>query len=462
MSNDLGTVLGRAVAELSPTGDPDQLVLSRVRRAVRRRRVQRHTVESVVGVAAAGVVGTAAWAGLRLTTPPPAVAPTQSATPPTASPSASAGPSVSPTETATASPTSWAQPSSVPVTPAVLTRATAGWVLSVYEPTYLVSTEDGGDEAVDTGPAVLYLVSPTGDRYRMFDAGPDRYWVVHWTAGEQRALVALMDDGPYRWLDLRTGALSLVDGVAADDDLVARDRRGHLVFQTGDGRLRSIAPDGTSTLVDVEGGSDPGAWRSLGPETDLVADSTSVVDVRTGRRLHFRSPEGSTTCEPLGLLPGSTVVLGCVVPGTGVVTYTAALAQTEDAAAATPAPLPYVLDGVAPGSVERGVLPFGDGRLVVRGTDLEGVPGVFVVDGSTVSQVWRASSMVETAYVDVSGSRILLTVDADDTPTYLAVYDDSTGATSVLMPLPPDPGGHGLGPGWWSRGMTSWVVATAG
>ena len=52
--NELGELLGQAAEELSPTETLDDLGLARVVRSVRRRRVQRHTMESVVGVAAAG------------------------------------------------------------------------------------------------------------------------------------------------------------------------------------------------------------------------------------------------------------------------------------------------------------------------------------------------------------------------------------------------------------------------
>ena len=117
--NELGELLGEAAEELSPTETLDDLGFARMVRSVRRRRVQRHTVESVVGVAAAGVVGTAAWAGLKYTAPAPADTP---------APSVSATPTESPAVLPV--PPTFGQVTAAPATAATIADARAGWVLA--------------------------------------------------------------------------------------------------------------------------------------------------------------------------------------------------------------------------------------------------------------------------------------------------------------------------------------------
>ncbi|GIG20692.1 hypothetical protein Cch01nite_14160 [Cellulomonas chitinilytica] len=459
MSTDLSIVLGHAVDELSSTVAPDELLLASLRRSVRRRRVQRHTVESVVGVAAAGVVGTAVWAGLRFDAPPPAVeptptvAPTPSATP---TPTASATPAVSPTATATETPSlgSWVQPSSVPVTAAILAGAEEGWVLAVYAPEYVRSTADGNDERIAVGRPVLYLVSPSGDRYRMFDVPRDVH-LVHWTAGERRALVSL-ESGPHRWLDLQTGQLSATGGPSDDDSWVGVDAAGRTIWQAPSGDVLALAADGTSAVPVLPVRADP-VSGTFSPDRRLVTTSFGAVDLEAGFERFWVPPVGSSTCRPAGWLSGSEAVIRCAdLAGVGSLYSVAFPAEPR----VSPWPQPLAFDGIAPGSVNQ-VVPLGDGRLVVQGTDAATQESVVVmVDGSAVSTVWRASLMVESAFVAVSGGTLVLVVDADDTPDWLAAYDDATGATTVLVPRPPDGEAPGVGAVWWQRGMTSWTVAT--
>jgi|GEM_PF-1681997 len=461
MTNDLSTVLGRAVDELSPTGAPDDLVLARILRGTRRRRVQRHTVESVVGVAAAGVVGTAAWAGLRFTAPPPAVTPTQSATPsPTASASASpsASPSVSPSGQPTTPPpvpASFGQPSSVPVTPAILAGAKAGWMLAMYAPMYDSSAVS---DVVASGQTVLYLVSPVGDFYRLFDVpegDQGSYWLIHWTAGQDRALVA-MPDTTYRWLDLRTGGLSPVDNVPAGHQFVGVDARGRTIWQAYDaaGTVRATAPDGTFT--DLVTGLAP-LSGPLSPGRDMVSSGSGIVDLGTDGARYFSTTNGS--CEPVGWLSESEIVIACTHPSTGRQLFSTTFTTAINWDAPVVPPVPLQFDGIAGDSVTA-VSPLDDGRLVVSGADAAtGDVGVWMVDGSTVSEVWRGSPL-QSIDTQVVGTTLFVRTSADDTPLEVIAYDLTTGSPTVMVPAPTESGvEYGLSVWWW-QGVTSTVVAT--
>lgn len=88
MSSELDALLARAAGEIEGSTSPlGGTALAQVRRRVHRRRVVRHVGESVAGVAAAGVVGTAVWLGSdRAPTPPASPAPTVTSPAPTADP----------------------------------------------------------------------------------------------------------------------------------------------------------------------------------------------------------------------------------------------------------------------------------------------------------------------------------------------------------------------------------------
>lgn len=458
MSNDLNAVLGRAIDELASRDDAGELLLAGLRRSVRRRRVQRHTVESVVGLAAVGVVGTAAWAGLRFTTPPPAVEPTPTVQPtptatstptPTGTPSLTPSPTPSTTTTPPV-PASFGQPSSVPVTPAVLRSAKVGWVLAVSAPQYL----HGEGDVVSAGPPVLFLVSPAGDRYKVLEMAHE-YWLVHWAAGQTHAIVQVAK-GPYRSLDLLTGELDPVAGITDDDQWVGVDSAGRTIWQNTAGRVLAVAPDGTSTVL---------AWTlvplggPLSPNHDLIGSGYGVFDLKAERKRFFQPPSNGASCSTLGWLSDAEVVIGCSESDGQYRTYSTPFTPDWDPVTSQPHPQPWQLDGIEPGSV-RWVEQLTDGRLVVVGTDQEGRSTVVVKDGSSVTTAWRAEWLAD-AHVEVAGTLVLLTLDTDDSADELLVYDAMTGTTTVLMPVPTDTGEeYGLGGIVWWSGVTSSVAGS--
>ncbi|WP_456845190.1 hypothetical protein, partial [Cellulomonas sp. P5_C6] len=259
MSADLRTLLGQAAEELSTDGPMDQLRAAGLRRIVRRRRAQRHTAESVAGVAAAGVVGAAAWFGVEHVSPPPPAhhpSPTVTSTP---SPSPSPSSTPSPTLVMTSSP---GLPPMAPLPDGLLEATTPGWVLAQSRPSY--GPQDGvSGEGTDVAD-VVYLVSPQGGRYRVLDrplsAG---LALLHWRAGEARALVLEYADGSRSsadsrpaWLDLRDGSTTPVEGVGALPELVTMTVDGTTVWRdavnadgTGGMQLLTIDADGTVKVL---------------------------------------------------------------------------------------------------------------------------------------------------------------------------------------------------------------------
>ena len=96
------------------------------------------------------------------------------------------------------------------MTDEILTSATEA-SLSLHIPIY---TMESGAEQQTVTTRSLYLLSPTGTRYKLLDL-PENPLIVnqltHWKAGEIRALVSTFTqdgDNDYAWLDLRTGELT--------------------------------------------------------------------------------------------------------------------------------------------------------------------------------------------------------------------------------------------------------------
>ena len=125
MSADLAQLLNRAAHELSTDGPLDAARATGLRRVVRRRRARRHAVESAVGVAAVGLVGSAAWLGAgRFAPAPPALGPSPSVSA-TPTPSRTAVESQAPSPTAVVPPPV-ATTSPPPASPAGITSAGIG------------------------------------------------------------------------------------------------------------------------------------------------------------------------------------------------------------------------------------------------------------------------------------------------------------------------------------------------
>ncbi|NUU19033.1 hypothetical protein HP550_17430 [Cellulomonas humilata] len=336
MSSELGTLLARAVDELSTDGPMDELRAAGLRRIVRRRRVERHSVESVAAVAAAGVVGTAAWFGLdRLSPPPPAHDPTPSVTA-TPTPTPSATPAPEPTTAPTLAPAVAGVPSAFVAPPDLLEQTGPGWMLASYRPRYVPTDRDDVEQADDQ---VLHLVSPDGAHYAVvtlpvdptvdilyWDAGAPRARVRQWTEDE-RLLMTLTPATSTGWLDLRTGTVTL-DGPDFNPT----------------GEFLAVLPDGTelwSENKDYDENIDedpnpgeeiyavaPGAqprllasdadWRyhlSLDPGAErfaiLDAEGVAITSVADGTQQHISLGRPAAECDLVSWLDRTGVLAAC-------------------------------------------------------------------------------------------------------------------------------------------------------
>ncbi|MGY4644385.1 hypothetical protein [Cellulomonas sp. URHB0016] len=490
MSTDLSTVLGRAVDELSPAGDPGDDVLAGILRGTRRRRARRHTVESVVGVAAAGVVGTAAWAGLRLTTPPPAVTPTHSATP-SASPTPAPSPSASPTPTAaTVAPDEIeGLPPTRALPPGLLATTTSGWVLTTYRSTW--ASADASETEHVVGHTVV-LVSPTGDRYRVVDLPPEQsVTLVRWAAGATTAVVLVHgvdEDGQgtgevtREVLDLTTGTLTpedfgdgvhagrgyppgylglTADGaelwtVATSTDAVTSD----VYRRTDDGAVEMVGGMGTVALLDPTG-------RRVVTEVWGSQDRLALIDVVHGGSTELDYGVPGMSCDVVGWAGTDSLLAVCTDPTTGddlwnrpnatlfrVDVADGSAHATELTHLADDGPVPQSWSGATPsdGGV---VFP-----MVERGEDACW-SGVSRWDGDALVPVQGAGSHQDNAFqVTAVGGVVHVQAASgcsDASPSELTAHDLTSGDSVPLAPEPaaPDDGGR------WISGLESWAVADA-
>ena len=443
--NELGELLGEAAEELSPTETLDDLGFARMVRSVRRRRVQRHTMESVVGVAAAGVVGTAAWAGLKYTAPAPAdtPAPSVSATP---TPTSTESPAVLPV------PPTFGQVTAAPATAATIADARAGWVLALEQPAYLVA----GSQDYSFSQKRLLLVSPTADRYVVLDlpsgATDEVTSVLHWTAGEGRALVRIMS-GEYRWIDLTTGGLSAVDGVPALAQFVGVASTGNLIWQT-ELELVAVTPDGVATTLAY---TLPQAEGRLSPDRNFVYAGGVIVDLRTGGKQFFSTPQ---VCSAGGWLSDTVVVVACPTASGGSELWSSTFTPVWDPPTMPTATRLYA-DQDWSAATEVNLLD--DGRQVVSAVDGSGW-GLWVVSGGSVTPLVDPVPEVAAYSVTTSGNLVVSRpVGGGEAPQFdLTAQDVSRGTSTVLVPVPDESGEpYGLGTITWMTGLADYVVGTA-
>ncbi|PKQ26767.1 MAG: hypothetical protein CVT64_03470 [Actinobacteria bacterium HGW-Actinobacteria-4] len=187
----------------APHGGDTHVHSTRTR--IRRRRLARHAGAGAVGaLALAGVAAATLWLP-SLIRENPAVVPS-----PSVSPSPEHAPSPSPDSAGfveravTVIP--GVLPDAQPLTEAVLSQVTSGWVLATYDGTIM----DGENPVTDTGPWVAYLVSPTGERFEV-GAIDTEATLAQWDVSRQVAWLHGGEDSPVSHvLDLRTGTFQPV------------------------------------------------------------------------------------------------------------------------------------------------------------------------------------------------------------------------------------------------------------
>lgn len=321
--HDLLTGTQRALQAAEPPLDAAQRAA--LLAGTRRRRRRRHATQTLGVATVVLAIGAGAWLGThRDAAPQPATSPTATAAPePTPSPSSPAPAPPAPVVVDRAG-----APLLHELPPGVLESAGTGWVLAQYTP-------------LDQDPAaasLLALLDPQGVAYLVSDLPTSDVLVVDWRPGAPTATVVMpAPDGPAGRrgvLDLRSGtatpdAAGLGD--VSPDGFVGRRADGAELWwvRAGDGdvELWSLR-DGQATPVGarVPSGRHRGAVLSPdGTRLALVglsgrgdaaggyfADSSPVVDVRTGATTDVLLDPDGGECLPEAWLDPTTVLARCV------------------------------------------------------------------------------------------------------------------------------------------------------
>jgi hypothetical protein len=274
----LGDLFGGAEARAVGAAEGARLAgssLEDVHGRVRRAHARRAALRTGLAAVAVVIVGAGVVYGLSLRgTPPVADSPSSSA-----SPSVSSSPSSSPSSSAVAWPGFTGSLTTDPHLPdaAVITRdvwasAGPGWALVSYREAW---TKDGVD---DMGPQVIYLVSPTGDRYELVNVPGDTVSVLAWAAGSTLVPVSVTlpsGEQNYMMLDLVTGGTYQAGGYAPYLwSLAFLDADGNPVWRGNDATAAyvSIAPDGLQSDYQIPAalGAAELAEQEFGPSTCTV------------------------------------------------------------------------------------------------------------------------------------------------------------------------------------------------
>ena len=184
----------------------------------------------------------------------------------------------------------------------VLSEAGPGWSLQTYRPQVEpVTTFSGVTPGFPATVQVVYLVSPTGQRYQLLALDPAKPLVINsWTAGESVAYVTQCDPldcdptAPTEMLDLTTGELSEVTSLTTTTSLDADMRIGATIVGShrwwqNDATASALESAGHLTVVQHDwravSASPDGAYLAVvrGDEySPYVTAGVAVVDVATG------------------------------------------------------------------------------------------------------------------------------------------------------------------------------------
>ena len=482
MSTELGALLGRAAEELSTDGPLDDLRAAGLRRVVRRRRVQRHTVESVAGVAAAGVIGTAAWFGSNHVGPPPPADP---------SPSISA----SPTPLVTAPPVP-GMPAAFVAPAGILGQTGPGWSMYVNRPTYRGPGEDAGARHADD--QAVYLVDPHGQSYLMATIPVDpQVNVLHWDAGSSRARVEILDSAPSHigWLDVQTGEMTrdepdvptveraylttLPDGTELWSNLADNLRTS--VFAVPPGQptrlVGSLAANQSGVLLD------PAArWivsSAYGMDgVDLLAVADGAV-----RHVPFGRGDGED-CTPVGWIDHAGLMISCVSDEPGILAMrdaAPALYRVDAEGGPTTLLTRLAVGDPFPVHQQKGAYVT-DGTIAFAGTILAAdapqlgpfvcETGIYAWDGDGFAPVYESDR--DTDFFPIVHDGVLYVrsisknpgggtncLGSNAGPASVTAVDLTTGTQSVLTPAPEPATGVEF---WWGGfdALRGWALAASG
>jgi hypothetical protein len=306
-----------------------------------------------------------------------------------------------------------------------------GWALAEYT--------TGSDTVA--GPVTLYLVSPSGDLYPVYQwpATTKPWRLVGWSGDGTRALfeVGSADQTTAHELTLRSGRVTTFalpfgsytqgytrpDGknilVFVNDGITRYDRTGTLQQRLISGGLMQAisSPAGTAAVVTGEYG------------VTLVSNGGGVI-----RQLPIPGADPAVGCAPMRWLDATTVVVSCKI---GRVNERVWAAPVSGAA---PTALTALRDGTGPdlGDIDAWLLP--------GGTYVEalGSAGSFIgkQDASGVVTVVSVPGMAHVQFIVAAAAGRLLveSVGGTDTspvrPKSLAWFDPQTGAVKTVLSAP--------------------------
>lgn len=448
MSSELADVMKAGVDQGTRAFAGREMATDQLRRVagrVHRRRVVRHSAQAGVAVVASAGVAAGGWFGLhRGEEPVPPATPTPTVTTP--APTPAPAPSATPSATPTAEPiVQTGFPTALPLPDGLLEQTGPGWVLTMHRPQYVA----GGAEHV-VGQAI-FLVSPTGETYRVLDLPVDRFLVLFgWTAGSSTA-------------DVRFGT---------------RDADGRLTTETQDGQLDlrtgALTPGGIDLPFSPSGASvlDPTGTRWLRD----AGTQYELMDVATRESVFgtVLTPDHQE-CDPVGWLDAGHALFLCLDPrgddsdlGTdgrhprlyvhdvrsaGTATQMSAGTFVADVTPDDPTPS-YWVSGLR---VSDGVVAF----TSFSGASAAGCPdGVGLWDGHELRMLQAPDPDRIEDLFDVRVHEGLVYVEStggcrnDRVPRALTVHDLAAGTMTTLVAPPTDGGDES-----WVQGMTSWATA---
>ena len=485
--SDLGQLLAatETAVERSRTGAaPAPGALAATVRRVRRRRVVRHSAQSMAGVVLVAVLGATAWLSAHL---PDAPAPAATTTP-TASPTPTTAPS--PEAAAPAAPAVHIG-TPLPVADGLIGSSTAGWMLVTDSQTR--SGVDPETATPDDYRTLLMLVSPAGDRHPVLEVVSDRIMVgtFWWTAGQPMVLAQSMDGAAavqqdlIGLLDLRTGDLTPWPDLPVSAMWIGGTRTGTTVWAAPQWdpadmppgsvpmphnvlgpqmRMAGFAPTEFRLLVrDANGAqrdlgtiddsryvtslSPDGAWVSAtAPDGSLL-----LVDLRSGTRTTVSSVPADRACTVAGWSGPHELLLSCGVP--------AELLALDATAPSSP---PRVV-----GTSEHTVVdatPIGDGRVAVEISTQEapcdggGDPAV-LADGVVSPLIGQWGPYDHSYGFQVGGGSVVAELNSCYVghgragPQRTVSTDLTTGAVTELGSIEGEVTDDG-----WDRAMYGWLV----
>lgn len=365
--------------------------------------------------------------------------------------------------------------------PELLPQTGPGWSLQTYRPQVEdVSTLAGLLPGSPASVQVVYLVSPQGQRFQLLELDPASPLVIEsWTAGETVAYVRQCEpldcdpDAPTQALDLETGELAPVDGVAEDMHVGATLAGSVRWWQNGlnaaaletNGSFRpydqawiaaSSAPDGAHLAV----------MRRDAPSA-YVSSGMAIVNAEAGTLTDLSTLwVGPLECEPFRWRTDSALDASCYQPaldewGVWAVAPDAQSMLENAAATATPPEEgPWVEpDFFVSESVWAGPYTADAAARLAPGAPAVGLARNAGFEALTVPDAGVGSA---TILASVGGSLYISATQATNLSLESAWrYEPATGEWTELGPLPTRGPTRGLfaNEGAPASGMTSWVVA---